>query len=167
MRLGVFCPTAAVLCWPCHGRQMPRWRDGKVVNKEIPQHTWDFLIDEGFTAHPESDYYAAKCDKCKCDIAVERQDVAELQKLGRESGLPFNMDQTGGMCCAVKINGPKFTYYVTAEDGYFITYWPKDWSDEQVDELMQSSNPPTIKGDMIWSYEDALANLKKHVQENA
>lgn len=88
----IFCPTAAVLCYGCHG---PRF-----LGKHVPDADWPALLAQ--VPCPTGDDESI-CDKCHQPVWV-RDDVAALHALTRDPRLPgATLRQTGGMCVAVHV----------------------------------------------------------------
>lgn len=105
---GIWTPWAQVLCLQCHGPQL-RGRDRHV---------------EGYAARnePREAYSAWRCDECGRLTSLhsreyddengvsdrdrtwsEVDELAELRDRLRDAGIPAEMEQTGGMCCAVSV----------------------------------------------------------------
>lgn len=115
-RDGVWTPWAQVLCVECdyqYGLKNPRWQTSHPGR-------WEALCKLDRTAlieQPDGDALA-KCDECHCDCWV-RFDVAMCQTVGLTYGdlawemddvrAGFQMEQTGGMCCAA-------TFPITNDD---------------------------------------------------
>lgn len=100
---GVWTPSAAVLCLPCHGPKFVRHGKTDIVPED----------DLRRRVHPEGDEVLTVCDECGEEILVGRDDVAALNNLRYDvdralwySKVVFGvrMEQTGGMCAALCVS---------------------------------------------------------------
>jgi hypothetical protein len=104
---GIFCPTAAVLCYRCHG---PQFR-----GTHVPPADWPALLEQVPCPDGENE---SVCDKCHQPVWV-RDDVAALHALTRDPRLSgATLRQTGGMCVAVHV--PLTDDAIPGEDFLFV-----------------------------------------------
>lgn len=122
-RNGVWTPWAQVLCLECDHTAL---RQG-VRAQTYAQH-FASLSKMDRTAEvprPEGDRLAT-CDACRCPCWV-RDDVALLQSVGYKSSdmdwtgpFSWSLQQTGGMCAALRFECDNRQIVVTAMDGCFL-----------------------------------------------
>jgi hypothetical protein len=104
---GVWTPWAKVMCLACHGPQFgdKMTAPDKWAKAILPQ------------AEGEKNQSLTTCMDCGCPVWV-RDDVGWLNEIRKEVG--GSMEQTGGMCAGLSIEGHHDYVFVTALDGPII-----------------------------------------------
>ena len=105
-------PWAEVLCWPCHGPQLHGRSDS-------PKAAAFKVLCTPRLSPPGT--FACVCDRCDAVGWIERQDVAREQALRIAVGAG-RLDQTGGMCSAVRFDlpGGGFLFATDDEEGFCV-----------------------------------------------
>lgn len=128
---GIWMPSAAVLCYECHGNEFPNWKliDGKLNNcsRQLSEDEWSYST----TPHKLADGNGiTQCDKCWRDVqvmdsvALEHNIVLAL----KERGIEAVMEQTGGMNSAayVEMNNYTFNAKTGEESNYLMVTYNTD-----------------------------------------
>lgn len=104
---GIWTPSAAVLCYACHGAQ------GPVSVLDVCEHRQTVSAGEGEGV--------TLCDRCSQPVVINAPVAAEhnLASMLRAAGFDASMDQTGGMCSAVEVtlSADRSMLLVQREDG--------------------------------------------------
>lgn len=105
---GVWTPWAEVLCAPCHNRDHKLQIEVLRAVEESAEQGW--------------------CMDCGKPVWLD-SDVARLSRLHKLIGSKAQMEQTGGMCCALSIRRDDGgTVVVSVDDAIFIgLYSTKEW----------------------------------------
>lgn len=154
---GIWTPRAEVLCYKCHGPDFPR---GRMTPDEM-------AVALTAAANADTDRAGTECEDCCRPIWV-RADVADLHNLKLKlAGLPdedplgygATMEQTGGLCCALRIELAKRNAagaevcIVTQNggDGFEIgLYTMEDWQDYGGTDAIDYEEKPTAESAIEW-----------------